>query len=287
MSAKGYEVIERVALDGATAEVLEWAHLGNPGRPGSQNIRDQRYSQAPVRQVRLSVKGRGEFILEAGMLQFMRGRIDIENRIQGSVMGRLFGSMVSGEKIFRPSYKGEGEIWLEPSLGHFLLVGIQNEAIIVDQGTFVACEGSVNVSVEMQKNVSSALFGGEGLFQTKLSGTGLVVLASPVPEHEIVKYTIDRGEQVVVDGNFTVMRSSTVAFHVGKSSRGWLGTAVSGEGLLQKFDGPGDVWVAPTVPMYRLGAPVFHGVGAKGQQGGGSNLQQELEPLLQAIQRLR
>lgn len=268
MTQTGYEVIEKAERSGATAEVLEWAYLGSAGTPDRQRVRNQPFSQAPVRQVRLTLKGHGaEFMLESGMLQFMKGRIDVQNDMRRAVGGFL-SSMVSGEAVFRPTYRGVGEIWLEPSLGYFLLVELADEELIVDRGTFVACETSISVGASVQKNLSSAIFGGEGLFQTKLSGSGLAVLSSPVPEHELVKYTLERGEKASVDGNFAVLRSASVGFSVGKSARSWVGTATSGDGLLQTFDGPGDLWIAPTVPMYGLQRPVFAGILPPGQGQG-------------------
>lgn len=254
---KAYEILESATRQHARVEVLEWARLGCPaggGRPGARAAfaaEAMARPLAPVRQVRISLSGGPGFLLEAGSLQFLKGRIAIENEAKG-VAGRVFAAVVGGESVFRPCYRGTGEIWLEPSLGHFLLVGLDRESIVVDQGTFVACEAGIAVSAEMQKNVSSALFGGEGLFQTKLSGTGLAVLSSAVPESEVVKYVLEAGEKVLVDGDFALMRSSAVGFSVGKSARGWVGTALSGEGLLQTFEGPGEVWLAPTAPMYRL-----------------------------------
>ena len=70
---------------------------------------------------------------------------------------------------------------LEPSFNHFLILQLDKEEIIVDKGMFYCAQGSVTVKPVMQRSISSALGGGEGLFQISLSGTGLVVLECPVP----------------------------------------------------------------------------------------------------------
>jgi uncharacterized protein (AIM24 family) len=75
--------------------------------------------------------------------------------------------------VFKPSYQGTGEIYLEPGFVHYLIYHLQNEEIIVDKGMFYACESTVQVGVAPVKTISSAAKGGEGWFQTKLSGTGI------------------------------------------------------------------------------------------------------------------
>jgi uncharacterized protein (AIM24 family) len=101
----------------------------------------------------------------------------------------------------------------------------------------------------MQKHVSSALFGGEGLFQTKVSGKGWVVLTTPVPASEIQKITLNN-EKLSVDGSFAILRKGNIDFKVEKSSKGLFSSKISGEGLLQTFTGTGEVWLCPTIDYY-------------------------------------
>ena len=49
-----------------------------------------------------------------------------------------------------------------------------------------------------------------------------------------------------------MMRSEGIEFKAEKSSKSWLATSVSGEGLLQTFKGTGTVWIAPTQGIYEL-----------------------------------
>lgn len=63
-------------------------------------------------------------------------------------------------------------------------------------------------------------------------------------------------ETMQVDGNFALLRTGNIVFSVEKSSKSWLATSVSGEGLLQTFHGTGQVWLAPTQGIYdRLATP--------------------------------
>lgn len=50
------------------------------------------------------------------------------------------------------------------------------EVLKVDTGNVVAFERSVSYEIEMVKGLGNIFFGGEGLFLTKLTGPGRVVL---------------------------------------------------------------------------------------------------------------
>ena len=50
------------------------------------------------------------------------------------------------------------------------------EVLKVDTGNVVAFEKSVNYEIEMVKGFSNIIFGGEGLFLTKLTGPGKIIL---------------------------------------------------------------------------------------------------------------
>ena len=82
-----------------------------------------------------------------------------------------------------------------------------------------------------------------------MKGRGIAILYSPVPVQEIKKIKLN-GEKLSVDGNFALMRTADVQFRAEKSSKSWVATAVSGEGLLQTFNGDGTVWIAPTQGVY-------------------------------------
>ena len=150
--------------------------------------------------------------------------------------------------MFKPTYEGTGEIFLEPSFGNFALIELEDEEIIVDDGLFYACEEEVEVGSAMQKTISSIVFGNEGLFQTKISGSGIVVLELPVPESEVFKCKIFN-DTIKVDGNMVVLRTGNVKFTVEKSSS-IIGSTTNGEGLLNVYSGVGEVWLLPTKSIY-------------------------------------
>lgn len=193
---------------------------------------------------------------EAGALYYMLGDITSETKIGGitGFMKKAIKGGVTSESTVKPMYKGSGEIILEPSFKHYILMQLNNESIIVDKGMFFCCSGSIDVSPAIQSNVSSAFLGGEGLFQIALKGTGIVVLESNVPVSEIIEQKINPGEKLKVDGNFAIARTENIKFSVSKSDKSLIGSALNGEGFLNTFEclskEIGSVWLAPTEPIY-------------------------------------
>lgn len=254
--AEAYTVADSVTHGRVDIEVLEWTQLSGITDPRSlELLYFMKNGGMPIRQVRLRVD-MDQAVVEGGALQFHDGRFEVDTQLQGSrVVRRLLGRQMSGEGMFHQRYRGKGWIWLEPSFQNYLIVGLDNEGIVVDQGMFMCAVGDVEVTGVLQRNVSAALFGGEGMWQTKISGKGVVVLESPVGTREIEKIHLTAGRKVQVDGNFVLLRGAGVNFSVQKSARTILGTLTTGEGLLQTFEGEGEVWVAPLIPMYEaLGA---------------------------------
>jgi uncharacterized protein (AIM24 family) len=122
--------------------------------------------------------------------------------------------------------------------------------LIADQGLFFCCEDALKVEAHKVESFSARMVGGEGRYQTKVSGTGLVVFKIPVPRSEILELAL-AGDTVQVDGSMALLRTGEVQFSVEKASTSLVGAVTSGEGLLQTFRGTGTIWVAPTQPVYQ------------------------------------
>lgn len=261
------KVIDKIENDRMTIETIEVTKLTG-AKSGYTAERLFYLDKAGVKSknVKITLK-KGAVKLESGALYFMKGNIEVKTKAAKGFLKNLGSSMLSGEKMFKPTYSGQGEIWLEPSFGHFMLIELDNDEIIVDKGMFYACESEMEVTAVVQKNISSAMFGGEGFFQTRIKGTGIVVLATPVPMDEVMVYHLEN-EEVKVDGNFAILRRGNIDFSVEMISKGIIGTMASGEGLLQTFRGTGEVWLAPTQAIYER---LESGFGIGGINGSGSS----------------
>ena len=189
--------------------------------------------------------------IQAGAMSYFQGNLEMISGVTaGNFIGRAFSGAVTGESMSQPEYRGKGMLVCEPSFRHFFLIELESgQEVIVDKGMFYGCQSGVRVKPIMQRSVSAALLGGEGLFQISLTGPGIIVLECSVPIEEINIIELD-DDVLKVDGSFAVLRMGDLHFTVERSARTLLGSAVSGEGLVNVFRGTGTVWLAPTLKVY-------------------------------------
>lgn len=246
-----YEILDSKTRAGGRVEILSYGVLG-----GSSDARTAerlfflREARMRLKSVRINLN-KGRCRIEPGALYHMAGKLSLKSSTAGGIMQAIGRSIMTGESMLLNEVEGSGEVILEPTFGHFFLVEISDgSALIVEKGMFFAALGDIDVSVIRNKGLG--MVGGEGAFQTKLSGEGIAVLMSPVPMEEVVECAVTADRSLMVDGNFALMRTEGVQFSLNKSSRSLFSTAVSGEGMLQTFTGEGTVWYAPTQIVYDL-----------------------------------
>ena len=187
-------------------------------------------------------------ILSAGAMQWTAGAIQAQTDIKsaGDLFGKVIKGAVSGESAVKPLYKGTGLVVLEPTYKYILLEEVENWAggLVLDDGMFLACDGNVQQKIARRSNLSSALAGGEGLFNLCLAGKGVAVLESPVPREELIEITLNNDE-IKIDGNYAVAWSNTLQFTTERSSKSLIGSSVTGEGLVNVYRGTGKILMAP------------------------------------------
>ncbi|AIQ44330.1 AIM24 family protein [Paenibacillus sp. FSL R5-0912] len=187
-----------------------------------------------------------EVMLSAGAMQYMIGNIEMTSGVKGvgGLMRNIISSAATGTSAIKPLYKGTGTIMLETTYKYLWLIDVDNDHIVIDDGMFLACESTLDIAVAARKNVSSALLGGEGLFNLSARGKGIIALEAPIPSEEAVVVEL-QNDVLKVDGNFALMWSNSLDFTVEKSGKTRMGSAVSGEGLVNVYRGTGMVWLAP------------------------------------------
>ncbi len=89
---------------------------------------------------------------------------------------KLGTGLFGGEGFILQDISGSGNVFLEVD-GDQIVKELQpGEVIKVDTGNVVAFEKTVSYEIERVKGVKNILFGGEGLFITKLTGPGKIIL---------------------------------------------------------------------------------------------------------------
>lgn len=185
---------------------------------------------------------------QAGAMQWTAGNVNATTGVKG--VGDLFGKAlrgsVTGESAIKPEYTGDGTLVLEPTYKHILLVDVAdwNGSIVLDDGLFLACESSLKHKLVARSNFSSAVAGNEGLFNMGIQGSGVLCLESLCPKEELIEVELEN-DVLKIDGNMAIAWSGSLNFTVERSGKSLIGSAASGEGLVNVYRGTGKVLLAP------------------------------------------
>ena len=208
------------------------------------------------RQVVIDIDKDHSAIIQAGAMQWMGGNVRATSGVKGigDFLGKAIKGAVTKETAVKPEYVGEGCLVLEPTYKYIILADIGKwgpAGMTIEDGMFLACDANVKSKVVARKNLSSAVLGGEGLFNLSLQGNGVAALESNVPEDELIEVILENDE-LKIDGNLAVCWSSNLEFTVERSTKTLVGSAVSGEGLVNVYRGTGRVLMCPVAPTTSL-----------------------------------
>ena len=195
---------------------------------------------------------KAQVTIQAGAMQWMLGNVNATTGIKG--VGDLFSKAVrgkvSGESAIKPEYTGDGLLVLEPTYRHLILMDAAQwgGSVVLDDGLFLACESTLQHKAVMRSNFSSAVAGGEGLFNLSLNGSGIFCIESDCPKEELIEITL-QNDVLKIDGNYAIAWSNSLNFTVERSGKSLIGSAASGEGLVNVYRGTGKVLMMPTAKM--------------------------------------
>lgn len=202
--------------------------------------------------------GESNVTVQAGAMQWSVGDVNATTGVKG--VGDLFGKAIrakaTGESAIKPEYTGSGTLVLEPTYKHLLLLNVEdwNNSIVLEDGLFLACESSLSQRAVMRSNLSSAVAGGEGLFNLAVAGSGVLCLESNCPREELIEVTL-QNDVLKIDGNMAIAWSGSLEFTVERSGKSLVGSAASGEGLVNVYRGTGRVWLAPVLQDFVIPQP--------------------------------
>jgi uncharacterized protein (TIGR00266 family) len=182
-----------------------------------------------------------QFRAESGAMLSLSPTIELAATSSGKgIMGTLKAA-VGGESLFASMFTaayGPGEVVLGPGApGDIARVELVNETWFAQSGAYLA--GDPSLTLGTQGSIK-ALISGEGLFLSKISGTGDLFLNS---FGAIYHRDLAIGERYIVDTGHIVAFPSSVTYTIRKASRGIFSTLASGEGLVCEFMGPGRIYM--------------------------------------------
>lgn len=199
----------------------------------------------PLLEVHLA---QGEAIkAESGAMVTMEDTIDVDGKVEGGIMKGL-GRMLAGEKFFFQTLKasrGSGVVSLAPTpLGNLIPLELNGNSYIIQKDGFLASTEGIEINTKMQ-NLAKGMFSGEGFFVLTIKGRGTAFINSYGAVHEV---EIPAGKEVTIDNRHLVAWPADVNYRIDKASKGWVSSAISGEGLVCKFTGPAKVLIQTRNP---------------------------------------
>lgn len=190
--------------------------------------------------------------IQAGAMQWMLGDVKATTGLKGvgDFLSKTMRGSVTGESAIKPEYTGSGILVLEPTYKHLILLDVADwgGSIVLDDGLFLACDSQLKQKAVMRSNFSSAVAGSEGLFNLSLNGNGVCCLECACPKEELIEVTL-QNDVLKIDGNYAIAWSGSLDFTVERSGKSLLGSAASGEGLVNVYRGTGKVLMMPTAKM--------------------------------------
>lgn len=129
-------------------------------------------STVPGTIIPVDVSNNNNFTIQKGAFLAAETSVDLKTTFNKKVGTGFFG----GEGFILQELRGHGMAFLEIDGDAIEINLAPGEVIKVDTGNLVGFESSVSYEIETVKGVGNILFGGEGLFLTRLTGPGQVVL---------------------------------------------------------------------------------------------------------------
>lgn len=111
-------------------------------------------------------------VVQKGSFLAMDEGVDLSIFFQKKVGSGIFG----GEGFIMNKLSGSGDVLLEIDGGVVEYDLAAGEKMTIDTGYLVMCDSTVSIDIVMIKGVGNILFGGEGLFNTVVTGPGHIML---------------------------------------------------------------------------------------------------------------
>lgn len=191
----------------------------------------------------------GEFAyIQQGSMVYHTPSVRLTTKLngRGAGLGKLLGavgrSMVSGESMFvtqAVSDANDGVLALAPSLpGQVIALELGEKQYRLNDGAFLALDGSAQYSMERQ-SVGRALFGGQGGFfvmTTEGQGTLLANAFGSIKKIEL------NNQEITIDNAHVVAWSRDLDYDI-HLENGFLQSIGTGEGVVNTFRGTGEIYV--------------------------------------------
>jgi len=180
---------------------------------------------------------------ESGAMTYMDPNVDVHTRkreksLLGSIGLTIFGRQSFWVNDYTAS-NSPGEVaFVSAPVGDIETLEVKpNQGYIIQKAAYIASTENVDLDVKWE-GFTKGLFG-QGLFMIKVTGNGTLFINT---FGAIDKHTLESGQTLIVDNFHLVAFSDTCNYKVTKFG-GLKETLLSGEGLVTRITGPGDIYI--------------------------------------------
>jgi uncharacterized protein (TIGR00266 family) len=181
-----------------------------------------------------------KIIAEAGAMASMDSQVTIKTELAGGLLTAFAKKFFGGESLFVNVFSNETKQYVnlvltQSVVGDIQEIELQGKEMYFQPGAYIASTPGVKMGVRWAG--FSSWLAGEGLFKLRLSGRGRVFFGA---YGGITKKAIN--------GEFIVDSGHLVAYEPGiqmgiKLSNGLVGSFTSGEGLVNRLSGKGNIYL--------------------------------------------
>ena len=182
----------------------------------------------------------GSMIAYVGNIKFVR------EGILEKGFGKMLKKAVTGEGTRLTKAEGQGRLYLADSGKRISILNLQNESIFVNGNDLLALEENIEWDIKMMYSIAGMMAG--GLFNVKLTGTGMIAITS---HFQPMTLRVTPDQPVTTDPNATIAWSGNLIpeFRKDISLKTFFGRG-SGESIQMQFRGNGFVVVQPYEEVY-------------------------------------
>lgn len=186
--------------------------------------------------------------IQQGSMVYHTPSVSLNTRVngRGSGLGKMIGAlgraMTSGESFFITEAVSSGQdglLALAPSMpGQVIALELGEQQYRLNDGAFLAMDGSANYKMERQ-SVGRAFFGGQGGFfimTTEGQGTLLANSFGSIKKIEL------HNQEMTIDNAHVVAWSRDLDYDI-HLENGFLQSIGTGEGVVNTFRGTGEIYV--------------------------------------------
>lgn len=181
-----------------------------------------------------------KIVAEAGAMASMDGGVELTTQFSGGFIPALLKAFLGGESMFINTFRNQSLIpkqvvLTQSTIGDITCLELNDKELCLQPGAYIGHAGNINLTVGWAG--FSSWIAGEGLFKLKISGRGIVFIGA---YGGLSKRTVN--QEFIVDTGHLVAYDPSLKMNI-KLSGGLFGSITSGEGLVNKITGNGEIYL--------------------------------------------